>query len=278
MAVKLISCPACGTKNASHRKVCLRCGANILAPAETTATKKHSFLEMRDRWIALTLEKRNVSFEASEVYKYIVAAGKILSAGPGLFDGIKGQLGDREIKTEWLLLFNAEVTCYILHMLDRTLAVPAFSSSRAKIMDFLVLALSDAISFMLEEIGYTQVGEEDLAKGIDAETFTVRMDEQIKQVALRTGQHLPLKTGEQLPGFLALVVNGFREMCNERQLEYGALKKKSWFGDVALRFGKHAGQAVEADEGTVVLHCALLAPDIFHVLLPDLVKLADINI
>lgn len=254
MAIELISCPTCRTKNASHRKVCLRCGVNLSAPAEMKATKQLSFLEMRNRWIALTLEKRDVSFESSEVYKYIVAAGKILSAGPGLFDGIKEHLGDREIKTEWLLLFNAEVTCYILHMLDRSLAMPAFSSSRAKVMDSLVFTLGDAISFMLEEIGYEQFDEEELAKGIDGQTFTDRIDKQIKQVAVRTGQQPPLKREEQLSGFLALVVNGFIEMCNERQLEYGALKKESWLGDVALRFGKHAGQALEADEGAVVLH------------------------
>ena len=277
MATELVACPACGTKNASHRKVCLRCGANILAPAETKATKQLSFLEMRNRWIVLTLEKRSVSSEASEVYKYIVAAGQILSAGPGLFDGIKDHLGDREMKSEWLLLFNAEVTCYILHMLDRVLAMLAFASSRANVMDSLVVTLSDVFSFVLKEMGYTQFDEEELAKEIDGKTFMDRIDKQIKQVALRTGQQMPPKKEEQLPGFLALVVNGFREMCNERQVEYGALKNESWFGDVGLRFGKHAGQALEAEEGTVVFYCAVLAPDIFHVLLSDLVKLADID-
>lgn len=118
MAAKLISCPACGTKNALHRKVCLRCGGNLLAPTETKATKALFFLDIRDRWIVLTLDKRNVNLEPSEAYKYVVAAGKILSAGPGLFDGIKEHLGHREIKPEWRLLFNAELTCYILHMLD----------------------------------------------------------------------------------------------------------------------------------------------------------------
>jgi hypothetical protein len=145
-------------------------------------------------------------------------------------------------------------------------------------MDSLVLTLGDAISFMLEEMGYTQVREEELAKGVNAETFMVRMDEQIKQVALRTRQQLPLKTGEQLPGFLALVVNGFIEMCNERQLEYGALKnKESWFGDVALRFGKHAGEALEVDDAAIWVHWALLAPDVFKELLPSLLSLAEID-
>lgn len=224
-------------------------------------------------------EKHGVGSETSDADRYVVASRSILYlAGPKLFSHLKEHLGDREIKPEWYLLFNAEVACYIMQMLDRTLAMPAFSSERAKIMDSLVLTLNDAISFMLEEMGYTQVGEEELAKGIDAETFMVQVDKQFKQIVLRTGQQPPRKKGEQPSGFLALVVNGFIEMCNERQLEYGALKKESWLGDIAVRFGKHAGQALEADEDDVVLHCALLAPDIFHVLLPDLVKLADIDI
>lgn len=32
MAIELIACPACGTRNASHRVFCLRCGARLAAP------------------------------------------------------------------------------------------------------------------------------------------------------------------------------------------------------------------------------------------------------
>lgn len=219
-----------------------------------------------------------MSSETSEALNYVVAAGSILSGGSALNNAVKERLGDREIKAECFLLFNAEVACYVLHMLDRTLAKPAFASSRAKIMDSLVLTLGDAITFILEEMGYTQVREQELAKGIEAETFMARMDEQLKQVALKTRQQLPLKTGEPLSGFLALVVNGFIEMCNERQLEYGALKnRESWFGDIALRFGKHAGEALEVDDAAIWLHWALLAPEVFTGLLPSLLSLAEID-
>lgn len=45
MAIDLVICSACGMKNASHRKVCLRCGASISTPTESKRTKRLSFSE-----------------------------------------------------------------------------------------------------------------------------------------------------------------------------------------------------------------------------------------
>lgn len=143
-------------------------------------------------------------------------------------------------------------------------------------MTYLVQYLRDAFSFVLKEMGYEQFGEEELAKGIDGNSFMDRIDKQIKQPE-NAGFMVP-KAGRELSGFVCLVVNDLTAMYNKRQLEYGALKKESWFGDVALRFGKRAGEALGGDEGAVVFHCAILAPDIFQVLLLDLVNLADIDI
>src|SRR5881296_2909796 len=35
MALELITCPACGAKNASHRTACLKCGINLQPHQET---------------------------------------------------------------------------------------------------------------------------------------------------------------------------------------------------------------------------------------------------
>jgi len=268
MGIELITCHSCGTKNASRRAVCLRCGVNISTPTGTKATKGLPPEE-------LTVQLRRQLHECSkscEGSKYVVAAGAIWSAAPVLFSFIKeSYLPDRKIKPEWFVLFNAEVTFYVLHMLDRTLAMPAFASSRARVMDHLVLHLCDAFRFVLEEMGYAQFSEEELTKGIDGKTFLDRGNEQIKQ--------LVLKGGLQVPAFAALVRNGFIEMCNERQLEYGALKnEENWFGDIALRFGKHAGEALEVDDAAIWLHWALLAPGVFKELLPSLLRLAEIDL
>jgi len=45
MTIELISCPACGTKNAAHRKVCLQCGASISTSKGSKTTEGLSFSE-----------------------------------------------------------------------------------------------------------------------------------------------------------------------------------------------------------------------------------------
>ena len=276
MTTGLIACHSCGAKNTSHQEVCVCCGGSISTPTGRKATKKLPFSESLQHWTISFTEKRNVSSETSKAFQYLVAAGSILLTGPPLFNVLKERLGNHEIKPEWFLLFNAEVACYVLHMLDRTLAMPAFTSSRAKVMNSLVVTLCDAIGFMLEEMGYTQVSEEELANGIDGESFVSRVDEAIKQVARATGQQMPLNRGQPIPGFLALVVDGFREMCNKRQVEYGAIKE-DWFVQIALRFSKHAAEALEVDDAAIWVHWALLAPDVFKELLPSLLTLAEID-
>ena len=266
MSIELITCRSCGTRNASHRTVCLRCGASTSTPTGTKIAKRLSPEDLTvqlHRNLQHECPKTDAAFEA----KYAAATGAVWSAGPVLFNSVNKHLGEREIKREWFLLFNAEVTCYVLHVLDRTLAMPAFASSRTKVMDHLVLHLCDAFRFVLDEMGYPQFSEDELTKGVDGKTFLDRGNEQLKQ--------LVLKGGLQVPAFATLVVNGFIEMCNERQLEYGALKKDSWFGDVALRFGQHAADALECDKATMALHCGLLAPDVFKELVPSLLSLAD---
>lgn len=270
MAIELITCSSCGTKNASHRKVCLRCGAGILTPTGAKAIKGPSFSERLSQRLS-SIGKQNESPETGEVSKYGVAAAAIVSAGWELSNFVKEHyLRDREIKpdSERGVLFHAEVTCYVLHMLDRTLSVPAFASSRSKIMYLLVRLLSETLCLVLKGMGYPQFSEEELAKGIDGKTFLDRMDEQNKQLALRGGL--------QVPGFAALVVNGFTEMYNERQLEYGALKKESWLLDVAFRFGQHAEEALDAHNEAIAIRCVLLAPEIFKELLPYLPIEVDI--
>lgn len=310
MAVKLISCPACGTKNVSHRTVCLRCGAAVRTsktlPVNRTmrtqgqppagqkecpicgmfnylqAPRCYCGYEFGPEGIAKETEavpqsneKHGGGSETSDSDRYVVAAKSILSAGPTLFKLLKEHLGDREIKPEWFLLFNAEVACYVLHVLDRTLAMPAFASSRDRTMTYLVQYLRDAFSFLLKEMGYDQFGEEELAEGIDGESFMGRTEKQIKQLE-DAGFTVP-KTRE-LSGFAGLVLNGFTAMYNDRQQEYGALKKESWYGDVAIRFGKHAAQALEAEEGAAIVNSSLLASTLLTELLPSLTSLADIDL
>lgn len=49
MAIELISCPACGTKNASHRTVCLKCDVSLLAEESPDLGRiVTQFVEKRD--------------------------------------------------------------------------------------------------------------------------------------------------------------------------------------------------------------------------------------
>ncbi len=56
MAIELVTCKACGTKNASHRKVCLKCGASISTPKGSKITDPVAFSDwqigdkIRNRW------------------------------------------------------------------------------------------------------------------------------------------------------------------------------------------------------------------------------------
>lgn len=153
MAVELITCGACGAKNASSRTVCLKCGASISTPRGGKATKESSFSEqLRQRLSAAA--KINASSTGSEVSKYVHAAGAIWSAGPVLFKLVAEELGARKIKTEGFLLFNGEVACYVLHLLDRTLSTAVSASSKTRIMNHLVLALCDGLHSVLDEMGY----------------------------------------------------------------------------------------------------------------------------
>lgn len=67
MAIELISCPACGRKNASHRATCLSCGGSLAASEESPPPSGTQFtgepvaeplLERVERYIKnLTLEQ-----------------------------------------------------------------------------------------------------------------------------------------------------------------------------------------------------------------------------
>ena len=56
MAIELVTCKACGTKNASHRKVCLKCGASISTPKGSKTTEPVAFSDwqigdkIQNRW------------------------------------------------------------------------------------------------------------------------------------------------------------------------------------------------------------------------------------
>jgi hypothetical protein len=153
MAIELISCPACGTKNASHREVCLKCGANISTSSGGKATTESSFSEqLRHRLTAVA--KINASATAGRLSGYVHAAAAIWSAGPVLFKFVARELGVRKIKTEGFLLFNGEVACYVLHLLDRTLSTTVSASSKARITNHLVLALCDGLHFVAHEVGH----------------------------------------------------------------------------------------------------------------------------
>jgi hypothetical protein len=128
---------------------------------------------------------------------------------------------------------------------------------------------------MLKEMGYDHFRGEEFAEGIDGESFMGRTEKQIKQLE-DAGFTVP-KTWE-LSGFAGLVLNDFAAMYNDRQREYGALKKERWYGDVALEFGKHAAQALEAEERAAIVNSSLLASAMLTELLPSLTSLADIDL
>ena len=56
MAIELVTCKACGTKNASHRKVCLKCGASISTTKGSKTTDPVAFSDwqigdkIQNRW------------------------------------------------------------------------------------------------------------------------------------------------------------------------------------------------------------------------------------
>ncbi len=169
MAIELISCPACGYKNASHRVVCLKCGINLAEPEEST----------------------------HRVYSASEAAKAVLSAGPALFRRIKEQVGDREIQPEWFVEFTSELSCYLLHLLDRTLSDTEKAGGvegRAEIVNELIVAICNEHALILERIGYEITPSEVLVR------FTMMYDERRQQygtfksgwlesVSLQFGQH-----------------------------------------------------------------------------------------
>jgi hypothetical protein len=113
MTTEPITCRACGTKNTPQMPTCLKCGASISTHKESKTAEKPTFSESLLPWTTSFLEKRSVTSQTSKAYKYVVAAGSILSAGSVVFTSVKERLRDRELKAEWFLLFNAEVACYV---------------------------------------------------------------------------------------------------------------------------------------------------------------------
>ena len=262
MAIELVTCKTCGTKNASGRAVCLRCGAalltrkgdqinlegplNKLDPASQQAiiiqhlrdlVRPQIIQRLRDlvrpqikqqltRKLGLAIE----SLPTGE-YKAAEAAKAVLSGAPALFKAIQKRLGNRKIQTEWFVEFAMELTCYVLHLLDRTLSdldrtvsVPV----RDKVMTDLKTAICNEHHSILKEIGYE-----------------ITIDD---------------------------VWEAFSYMYNERQPDYGSFKE-DWFVQTTLRFGQHAAEALEATQGeraVLALHCALLAPAVFMDLMASL--------
>lgn len=81
-------------------------------------------------------------------------ARTILSAAPALYKTLEENLGGHRIKVEWFVEFASEVSCYILHLLDRTLSDVASARTRMQLMDELVLAICRQHRTILGQIGF----------------------------------------------------------------------------------------------------------------------------
>lgn len=169
MAIELMTCAACGTKNASHRTVCLKCGMNLADRKESTP----------------------------RIYKASETAKAILSAGPALFREIQQLLGDREIRPEWFVEFTSELACYVLHLQDRKLSHverTEFLRDRAQLMNDLIVAICQTHHAYLTGSGY-EITLDDVMGAF----ITMYKDRQLKygvfkedwfqRVSLRFGQH-----------------------------------------------------------------------------------------
>lgn len=169
MPTELVSCPACKTKNASHRTVCLKCGGDLPDPKESTP----------------------------RVYKVSETAKAILSAGPALVREVQKLFGDREIRPEWFVEFTNEIACYVLHLHDRTLSDMERAGvlrDRAQLMNDLIVAICQMQHSYLTGSGYkitlddvmgafiAMYNERQLEYGVIKEDWFAR-------VSLRFGQH-----------------------------------------------------------------------------------------
>lgn len=230
MAIELVACKACGTKNASHRKVCLKYGTSMSTPRGGNATKESSFsAQLRQRLIAVA--KINARSTGSEVSKYVHAAAAIWSAGPVLFKLVAEELRVRQIHPEGFLLFNSEVACYVLHLLDRTLSTAVSTSSKATIMNHLVMALCDGLHFVLADMGYE--AEFDKVVIVFTEMYNNR---QLEYGALKEGWFESVSVR-----FSLRAAEAFREALE-----------------------------TSGDERPIVWLCALRAPELFSELIPYL--------
>ena len=169
MAIELITCPACGTKNASHRTVCLKCGMNLADRKESTP----------------------------RIYKAEETAKAILSAGPALFREIQQLLGDREIRPEWFVEFTSELACYVLHLQDRKLSDverAGFLRNRVQLMNDLMVAICQTHHAYLTGSGYEITLDDVMAAFITMYNYRrleydVFSEDWLVPVSLRFGQH-----------------------------------------------------------------------------------------